>query len=419
MNKKQIKRITGATALSVACSLAVADAKHYNNMLIGDRASGLGGAYTAISDDAAGLFYNPAGIVFAEDLKLSASVNAFHSSKLTYKGVLGTGDWERESSNLIPNFFGMTQKMGSGYFGFSYAVTDSDVENQDSRFTTVPGTSLFLVNINNRDSTTKIGPSYAFSISDTFNFGVTLYFHQRERELINNQWIRLDNNSNEWSNTYFETEETGLNPILGLLWSPSEDLSLGVSARKTFILSSSSDSQISCSSDINNPAIQSAICIPVAGSPQDPVLSSSKEERELPLNVRFGIAYFPSNRFLLGFDVSYYEATSDNFAKTEETINLAAGLEYYYSANWALRGGLYTNNANTPELDAAKLNQLDHVDLTGMSFSLTRFTRSSSVTFGFTYSSGEGEAQVISGLSDIQKLEQTSQTFYLSTSYQF
>jgi len=388
-------------------------------MLIGDRASGLGGAYTAISDDAAGLYYNPAGIVFSEDLKLSASVNAFHSSQLTYKGVLGSGDWVRESSNLIPNFFGMTRQLGGGYFGFSYAVTDSDVENQDSRFTTVPGASLFLVNINNRDTTTKFGPSYAFRISDTFNFGMTLYIHKRERELINNQWIRLSDNTFEWSNSYFETEETGLNPILGLMWSPSENWAFGASIRKTFILSSSSDSQNSCSSDINNPAIQNAICIPTAGSPNDPQFSQTDDERELPLNIRLGVAYFPTNRFLLGIDVSYYEATSDSFSQTEETINIAAGLEYYYNTNWALRGGVYTNNANTPDVKPGLVNQPDHVDMTGLSFSLTRFTKSSSVTFGFTYSTGEGDAQVISGDTDIQELEQFSQTLYLSTSYQF
>ncbi len=412
------KFICGAL-LPVFSTLLLADENHYNNMLIGDRASGLGGAYTAISDDAAGLYYNPAGIVYSEDLKLSASVNALHTSKMTYKGVLGSGDWVRESSSLVPNFFGMTQKMGDGYFGFSYAVTESFVENQDSRFVNVPGVPLFLVNINNSDDTTKIGPSYALKINEQFHVGATLYFHNRDRELINNQWIRLDNDTYEWSSRYFESNESGINPILGFMWAPTDVISLGLSVRKTFILDSNTTVQGSCASDINNPGLQAAICIPEAGSPQDPQFFSSDDKRELPLTINIGIAYFPSNKLLVDFDMAYYEATQDVFSTTEEVFNFATGLEYYYSENWAFRGGLFTNNANTPKIVSGQANQPDHVDLNGLSLSLTRFTKQSSVTVGFTYSSGEGSAQVLSGVSTIQDLEYSSQAFYLSTSYQF
>src|SRR3990172_2529925 len=55
----------------------MADEYHYNNILIGDRAAGMAGAYTAISDDPSGLYYNPAGIVFAPRRSFSASVNAY------------------------------------------------------------------------------------------------------------------------------------------------------------------------------------------------------------------------------------------------------------------------------------------------------------------------------------------------------
>jgi len=422
MDRKLLAKLVGGVCLAMTSSCLMADEYHYNNILIGDRASGMGGAYTAISDDSSGLFYNPAGIVYSEELKLSASVNAFNSSSITYKGVLGSGDWTRESSGLFPNFFGMTQQLGDGYFGFSYTITDAEVENQVSKFTNVPGVPLFLVNINNRDTTTKIGPSYAIAINDQLNFGATLYLHMRERELINNQWIRLANDTYEWSNSYYETEETGLNPILGLMWSPTEDLSIGLSIRKTFILSSKTKTQSGCSSDINDPSLQAAICIPSAGSPQDPAFSSNDDERELPLNIRVGVAYFPTNRLLFDADLSYYEATdsgNSSFIDTEETINLAFGLEYYYSDNWAFRGGIYTNNANTPSVKSGKANQADHVDLTGVSLSLTRFTKSSSVTFGFAFSSGEGEAQVLAGNDAIQDVEQSASSIYLSTSYQF
>ncbi len=414
-----IEGCLAATLVLSSIGISTADEFHYNNILIGDRASGLGGAYTAIADDASGLYYNPAGIVFTRDLQLSASANAMHNTRLVYKDVLRGGDWKRESSNLVPNYFGITDKIGDGYFGFSYAVTDFEVEDQDSRFTTIPGVPLYIININNNEKVTKLGPSYAVALSDRLNFGVTLYLHNRDVELINNQWIRLANNTFEWSNTYFEASETGLEPVFGFLWSPSDEWSFGLSIRKTFISSSRSRSQATCSSDVNNPLVQPGQCIPVVGSPIDPTITRSSDKRDLPLNVRLGIAYFPTPRLLYSADISYFEETSSDTYNAEEVINLALGVEYYFSASWAMRAGYYSDNANTPSVSSSELNQLDHVDLNGVSLSLTRFSKTSSITLGLAYSRGDGKAQVISGSSQIQDLEHEIETLFLSTSYNF
>jgi long-chain fatty acid transport protein len=396
-----------------------ADELHYNNILIGDRASGLAGAYTAISDDATGLFYNPSGIVFTEELQLSASANAFHNTTLTYKDLLRGGDWKRESSNIIPNFFGITKKIGDSYFGFSYAVTDFEVENQDSRFTDITDIPLFIVNINNNEKVTKIGPSYALRINDRWNFGATLYYHNREKELINNQWIRLSDNSFESQNLYFEASEWGFEPVIGLMWSPTDEISLGLSLRKTFVSSSSSKTQVTCTSDVGDPLLQPNQCLPVGGSPIDPTITRSNDKRKLPLNVRVGIAYFPSPRLLYSADLSYYEEVDSSAFSAEEVINIALGIEYYFNAEWAVRGGYYTDNANTPDISSDELNQPDHVDLSGISVSVSRFSKTSSLTLGLAYAEGDGDAQVISGSPQIQDLEHTIETIYLSTSYSF
>jgi len=405
--------------LALIASNLLADVFHYNNILVGDRASGLAGAYTAISDDASGLFYNPAGIVFTEDLQLSASANAIHSSSTTYKNVLNGGDWERKSSTLIANFFGLSKKLGKGYIGFSYAVPDFIAEDQDSAFTTVPGIPLYIININNYDKVTKLGPSYAIQISEQWNFGITLYLHNRETELINNQFIRLPNDAFEWSNLYFESSETGVEPVVGFMWTPDDSVSFGLSVRQTIITSSKSRLQVSCVSDVNNPTLQPAQCIPVSGSPVDPTIVTSTEKRDVPLNVRFGFAYFPTERLLFSTDLSYFEAVEGTIFSAEEVLNIAIGTEYYFNAAWAIRGGIFTNNANTPEIVPGQINQSDHVDLTGFSLSISRFSKSSSITIGFTGSYGKGQAQVIAGSPLIQELDQSVKTLYLSTSYNF
>lgn len=411
-------RISSALALLlVIChGNLLADDLHYNNILIGDRASGLAGAYTAISDDASGLFYNPAGIVFTETLQLSASANALYSTKLVYKDVLNGGDWKRTSNNIVPNYFGMTTKLGDGYLGFSYAVTDFDSEDQDQEFTTIPGVDLFIINVNNSDKVTKFGPSYALSLNDEWDFGVTLYWHDRDKEIINNQFIRLPGGEFESTNVYFETEESGYEPVIGLMWSPDDSLSFGLSVRQTFITSSSSRSQVTCASDAPSTNPQ---CINTSGTINNPTIRTTNDKRDLPLNVRFGVAYFQTPRLLYSADISYFEEVRSSTYDAEEVINYAFGVEYYLDAAWAIRGGLYTNNANTPELSPDEKNQFDHVDLTGLSLSISRFSTTSSVTLGFAVASGEGEAQVVSGSSEIQKLEQSTETLYLSTAYNF
>ncbi len=65
MNNRFIFLAVFSAMLACMAVPAAADELHYTNLLIGDRASGMGGAYTAVSDDATGLYYNPAGIAYA------------------------------------------------------------------------------------------------------------------------------------------------------------------------------------------------------------------------------------------------------------------------------------------------------------------------------------------------------------------
>ena len=70
---------------------ATADQFHYNNVILGERAVGLGGAYTAVADDASGVYYNPGGLAFALSNDISGSANAFYSKKTVYKNIKELG----------------------------------------------------------------------------------------------------------------------------------------------------------------------------------------------------------------------------------------------------------------------------------------------------------------------------------------
>lgn len=401
--------------ISLLCSVSSADEFHYNNFLIGDRASGMGGAYTAVSDDPSGLYYNPAGIVYATGRNLSASVNAYYSQKKTYNNVIGGQGWDRNSSSLLPNFFGITQPFGKYQFGFSYAVPDSILERQNQifygSFPTVLGSpaTRYVINFNNEDNTYNMGPTLAAEINNKLSLGMTMYLYHRSSQTILNQFITLQDGRFEWTNQYVNLVERGYKPILGVMWSPLDKWTVGLSISKTFLYSESRTGQKTFK-DAN------------AATPNDVTFTTESTEgkRKFPLVVRAGTAYFASSSLLVTLDGAYYTKVTDPvFGDRVSVLNGALGAEYYPDKNWAVRAGLFTDLANTPQLNPASTGQAEKIDLYGASLSISNFTRNTSISFGGSVSTGSGKAQIVSGSTDIQNADIFGWTLFLSSSYSY
>lgn len=408
--------------LFVSASIALADDYHYVNLLVGNRASGLGGAYTALSDDPAGCFYNPAGIAFATSNSLSASVNAFSTETKKYKGAMqGVNgqkkNWRQKSSSLLPNFFGVVKKIDSNAIGLSYAVTNSTLRRQDQNFTnlssTIPGNSIerFEINIDDSDRTYLFGPSYAYKFSDRLSVGTTLYVYYRDLKLIRNQLLLFEQGEHYLSNYYTTKVEWGLKPNLGIMWEPVDKISLGFSLSKIYVFSSDNDEQLILR-DTTNQVIETDF------SNTNTVLftaSDSGKTDDFPFQTTLGLAYFVSSSLLFSTDLSYYESVGTR----EAVINFAIGTEYYFNENWAVRGGFWSDFANTPKLSGNKVNQPEHINLFGTSLSLTFFQRQASISLGCSYSFGDGEAQVVADNATIEDVENRATTLYISAGYSF
>lgn len=410
---------TRAAILVTACCSpfalsAHADEYHYNSILVGDRAAGMGGAYTAISDDPSGLYYNPAGVAYAQGSNISVSANALHNSKTVYKDALGKGyDWIRNSSALLPNFFGIIQPLGIGKVGFSYAVPDSIVEDQNQTFYDLPGVSRYALNFNKNDTTYNFGPSYAVELSKELSVGVTLYGHYRRNEWIQNQMKNLSTGTYEWINVFYKSSEWGIKPIVGLMWSPTDKVSTGLSVSKLNIIQGDARYQAFCGGDTPG------ICDPgyAPGTAPSRVVAVSDAKKVYPLTSTLGVAYFHSKSFIISGDFSYFGQVKDSaFGDREATWNVALGTEYYLDETWAIKGGLFTDRANTPKIKSGDINALDHVDLYGGSLSVSYFTRQSSITLGSTFRYGVGQAQIL-GNQTIQDVTMLASTYFLSAAY--
>jgi hypothetical protein len=299
-----------------------ADEYHYVNSLVGERASGLGGAYTAVSDDPSGCYYNPAGIVFAQGRRLSISVNAYNVSTKTYKDALhkttGEGeDWELKSSQLLPNFFGVIHQLGPGKIGFSYAVVDSYLRDQEQVFYNIRYAisddvyiNRYVLNIDDEDKVYNLGPSYGIKLRDNLSTGITLYLHYRDGKIIRNHLLNLSNGEFDWENYYLSWTEYGIRPVIGFMWEPFDKVSLGITFSRTFIF----DSETRVQATKRGPG-----SLGYGVNDVDFNVIKSSEKRKFPYVTTAGIAYFPSPSLLLSADLSYYTDVS-SYSFLEEML---------------------------------------------------------------------------------------------------
>ncbi len=408
------RRLAAAALALLACAWARearADAYHYTNVLVGDRAAGMAGAYTAVSDDATGLYYNPAGIVYSSGRNLSASVNAVSVMDETYKGAVGGSDWKRSSSSLLPNYFGVIQPLGPFKVGISYAVPDAITSDQRQAFKSSGAVTDYQINFNQESKTYIAGPSVAAELADGLSAGLTLYWYQKSALTIMNQVIARGDGTFAWQNNYQGRIEEGIRPVLGLMYSPADKVSLGLAVSSIYDIWARTSQQTSAQDSAD--ATKNVI---------PPQTASDNTLVRYPTQVNFGAAWFPISRFLLSAEADYSTGVGYQPILQRDihpVLNGAVGGEYYFTSSLAGHAGFYTNFANTSRVDSGKTGQPEHVDLYGGTLSLSGFTRSAAITLGGAYTYGQGQAQIRAGYPDIQTAVINGWMLYLAASYSY
>jgi len=200
------RQVLALLALYIAPLSLYANPNHNINQVVGDRALGMAGAYAAISDDPAGMYYNPAGIAYSRSANISANVNTVQSLNITYQDALAEEfDYNRNSFQVLPNFFGVVQPLGGWMVGFSSSIVDSAQENQDQSFLAFDHIESLILNISNLDTVYNVGPTVAKKLNDDLSIGLSLHFHYRRAEFVNNQFVKYNatdenNRDTQWVN---------------------------------------------------------------------------------------------------------------------------------------------------------------------------------------------------------------------------
>ncbi len=346
---------------------------NYINDLVGAKAAAMGGAYTAISDDPSGSYYNPAGIAYALNNQISLSVNSYKHKKIEMENTIYGQSYIQETSSFYPSFFGVVHKLGKMKFAFTLITKNNELLDQDGYY--INGPDAFNINYNLNDSTSLYNISGAGFISENLTFGVTITGLYRRNEEIAHMTV-IESTNYFVKSQYITEEYYGLKARVGFQWMPTKNISLGLSAEAGIIVSHNYSGQTTIITS-SNMSFQ-------------PIQESSDFNDGLPINIRLGFAYFPTKKFLFSADIIADIGNLNYSEHVQSTLNGAIGMEYYLTPTMPIRFGLFSNMANTPVVGGSNIEM--HVNLYGASMGLGWESRNSSISITGTYQYGKGEA---------------------------
>ncbi|MFH1262865.1 MAG: outer membrane protein transport protein [Pseudomonadota bacterium] len=394
---------------------------NYRPILVGERAVGLGGAYTALSDSGEGGYYNPAGLAFVDQTSLSVAANLYRltrgsrSKALKFAG--DSADLTQDSYNSIPAVASFVKRFthdAKDAVGLNVVVTEQVDLFGRVDFNVTGGQALLTRSI--QDRTLLIGPSYARRVSDRFSLGASVFYSLRQAKSM--AFIYQNDATTLGQGFLLETQSAGnLVGKVGLRYSPVENLWLGLTYQPPSIHLHASGS-----------VFTSTIAQDKTTTNVDTTITDNRNlnpNYPIPQTVTLGAAYLKKGNWLVAADLLVHPGDSfapfRNAAGTEierETIyNFSVGSEYYVYPNIPLRLGFFSDFSSAPDIRTGVGGQADHVDFLGLAASLSLDTEKTSITLGTTISFGWGEG--IDNQMNRIDVEQRNYAVLLGGSYKF
>ncbi len=380
MIRERTLRYSAWLALYVMPIALGADNYHNIQGFYGGRAASLAGAYTAVSDDPSGAYYNPAGLGFLERDYVTISASNYRNTHKSYENVFGPGQgYVRASESYQPNFLGAFSKAERYTWGFSVVSQSAENFDQGDQVTEplgLPNVTSYRNEYTEDNTRILAGPSLGWKGGGRLAFGGTLYYLYDSTRVTTNQTILFRNGSFRRLSVQDRRRTLGFEPVLGLQYEWLPNLITGMSLRQTIVTaesrtlsgidapagaSSAGAISLSLGTDVRSGSVERGALI--LGSPPRGTVPETTEARA-------GIAWIAGKRTLMSADIirtSGYRLrqdrtqidltnrityiNSDNIAeiRRQATTNLAAGIEQYVSDRLFLAAGFFTNASNHAE----------------------------------------------------------------------
>lgn len=404
-----------------------ADIFHYNNNLVGTRSAHLGGAYTAISDDPSGIAYNPAGLAFADNNELSGSVQGFYNNQETYRETIGDENFVEVAGGGFAPYLGSVFKTDkyllNSAVGFSLYTTDTLIKQQNTLILDQPF-GPFTVKRYFRtvqaSAETAVKAGGMAKRWDGFSLGISVGLLTVAEVYQSYQKSEISRSSDNSSLTdltlesLFETLNlTAIEPVLGALYKPTDDIGVGVSVRNAMIVTEEFNQELNKTALVLDQDDNVEVNDEGRRGMKKSVVSvlSKKRIGTWPMAIRLGFAGRRFGNLTTAFDVEHRLAATGETAemKRNSVTNYHLGMEYKIVPELALRGGLFTNFDARPPLQESLNDQPDHIDYRGATLFAEYSMEKSSYSLGAVYQKGRGHGQKVQASSDaaapIQNLE--------------
>ncbi len=391
---------------------------NYKSVLLGDRASGMGGAFTAMYDDPSSvLYYNPAAVARVRGSSFSAAATVYHKYDTDYGETEDFFEAGREVNRgffrSLPSASGSILAYGSFAFGLSILVPDYDSFN--GQVASSDENSVFL---NYTDESLWVGGGVGINVSRRSSIGISIYYTSRNLQRSAIDETRIGGN-------VFQTteEKTSSNNSLvynmGFFTRMTRFWNLGLNFRPPSVQINGTGSYFRSFIDTQSPA----------NSTQEN-FTTAKTDHRIPMKAAIGIAYNEPKEESWTFDITYhgrekYDEFRDNLSnfkvRRKEVVNLSTGYEVYVRDNISMRMGLFTNFTANREHNIDVGLQADAIDMWGFSANLGVFTSDQvSFSFGGYFMTGKGKSiQEIGQRFQIIDKSQNLFSMLLSTAYYF
>jgi long-chain fatty acid transport protein len=400
--------------------------------VIGVRAAGMGGAFTALADDGSGPFYNPGGLAFVERSQLSLSGSVYGVVSGKFEDALGTAGRHFNYSNLntFPTTTAAVWKIGgpgpserSNVLAVSVFVPDAITI--DDRTTIDTRENAFF--LGKQSQTVWAGVTYARRMG-RLGFGASLFglFGTEIRNF--DLTVVLPTDASAFATVTSRNDETtyGVVGALGVRLDLSDQLRLGLSL---------------FSPEVGGGSRKSFARVALGASTTTPGLTVSNVEDlhaspTLPLRAQAGVAWI-SGRLTLTGDVIFLAGRTvhDDPGRAAEgldkrivrnaVVNAAVGAEYVIDDRFPLRAGFYTDFAasNDPSPTGAVINT-SHMDRYVGTLSIGYKTEHTSTSLGVNVAAASGTDLVPGEGIDFAALRRSRSTqlltyVFLGTAYEF
>ena len=428
-----------AILLVVGASGARADDANFRPYVVGSRAAGMGGAFTALADDGSGPYYNPGGLAFVRRSQVSLSGSVYGLVSGSNADALGDGhDFTWRDLNIFPVATSVVWKFAAGAApegdgsALALSVFVPDAVRRNDRDKLLSSENAFFVS--EEQQTVWAGATWSrkwgrigFGVSGYVLFGTSLT--QLELTAVD------PTSSSRFATITARVDETTYGGVgaLGVRWDATDQLSFGLSAYSPEYGWGSRRSFVRVATGDNSPGQPANVVVVNVDD-----LSASPT---LPARIQAGVAWAGERvvltadaTFLAGRTVSDDESRAaeglDRLIKRNPVINAAIGVEYRSSEALHWRAGFFTDFAasdqpvGTAAAAGARTPQnTTHVNRYGGTLSGGWHTEHSSTDAGINLSYGSGTDLVPNNLdfADLKPTSTQELLFYvfLASAYEF